>query len=212
MYCTVEDIRSEGVTEEQADDAKITELINLSCNYIDTMTGQWFEPREKTLRLDGRGGKILKLPVFLIEDYSVTVSGEEIKDYVLYNRIVPPDYRFYPKIYRNQGWRKGILNISIHGLWGYVDLADGGGYVTPPLIKRAAMKLALYNFPDLGDKDAQEEKRLSGLLQSETTDGHSYSLNGEILKAMYENSLTGDSEIDGIISQYTRYSMELAIV
>ncbi|MBR1602724.1 MAG: hypothetical protein IJ667_04720 [Synergistaceae bacterium] len=208
MYCSIEDIRNEGVTEEQADDAKLESLIKLACNYIDTMTGQFFEPREQVLRLDGRGGKILRLPVFLIEAYSVIVSGEEISDYVLYNRMSD---RFYPKIYRNQGWRKGILNISVQGLWGYVDKAETG-YATPELIKRAAMKLALYNFPDLGDKEAQEEKALSGLLQSETTDGHSYSLNGEILKAMYENSLTGDAEIDGIINQYTRYSMELAVV
>ena len=196
------------MTEEQADDAKIESLIKLACNYIDTMTGQFFEPREQVLRLDGRGGKILRLPVFLIEAYSVIVSGEEISDYVLYNRMSD---RFYPKIYRNQGWRKGILNISVQGLWDYVDKAETG-YATPELIKRAAMKLALYNFPDLGDKEAQAEKALSGLLQSETTDGHSYSLNGEILKAMYENSLTGDAEIDGIINQYTRYSMELAVV
>ncbi|MBR1602765.1 MAG: hypothetical protein IJ667_04940 [Synergistaceae bacterium] len=208
MYCSIEDIRNEGVTDEQADDAKLENLIKLACNYIDTMTGQFFEPREQVLRLDGRGGKILRLPVFLIEAYSVIVSGEEISDYVLYNRMSD---RFYPKIYRNQGWRKGILNISVQGLWGYVDKAETG-YATPELIKRAAMKLALYNFPDLGDKEAQAEKALSGLLQSETTDGHSYSLNGEILKAMYENSLTGDAEIDGIINQYTRYSMELAVV
>ena len=74
------------------------------------------------------------------------------------------------------------------------------------------MKLALYNFPDLGDSEAQAEKALSGLLQSETTDGHSYSLNGEILKAMYENSLTGDAEIDGIIKRYTMPKMGLALV
>ena len=208
MYCTIEDIRAAGVTEEQADDAKLESLIKLACNYIDTMTGQFFEPREQIVRLDGRGGKILRLPVFLIDAYSVIVSGEEISDYVLYNRMSD---RFYPKIYRNQGWRKGILNISVQGLWGYVDKAETG-YATPELIKRAAMKLALYNFPDLGDSEAQAEKALSGLLQSETTDGHSYSLNGEILKAMYENSLTGDAEIDGIINQYTRYSMELAVV
>ena len=208
MYCTIEDIRNEGVTDEQADDAKLESLIKLACNYIDTMTGQFFEPREQVLRLDGRGGKILRLPVFLIEAYSVIVSGEEISDYVLYNRMSD---RFYPKIYRNQGWRKGILNISVQGLWGYVDKAETG-YATPELIKRAAMKLALYNFPDLGDKEAQEEKALSGLLQSETTDGHSYSLNGEILKAMYENSLTGDAEIDGIIKRYTMPKMGLALV
>ena len=211
MYCSIEDIRNEGVTDEQADDAKLESLIKLACNYIDNTTGQFFEPREQVLRLDGRGGKILCLPVFLIEVYSVVVSGVEVDDYVLYNRIVPPDDRFYPKIYRAQGWRSGILNISVQGLWGYVDKVETG-YVTPELIKRAAMKLALYSFPDLGDKEAQEEKRLAGVLQSETTDAHSYELSNEVLQAMYSNSLTGDAEIDGIIKRYTMPKMGLAIV
>ena len=211
MYCSIEDIRGEGVTDEQADDAKLEGLIKLACNYIDTMTGQFFEPREQVLRLDGRGGKVLPLPVFLIDAYSVTVSGEVIDDYVLYNRITPADDRFYPKIYRSAGWRKGILNIEVFGLWGYVDKAETG-YATPELIRRAAMKLALFNFPDLGDAEAQEERRLAGLLQSETTDSHSYSLNGDILKSIYENSLTGDAEIDGIITRYMMPKMGLAVV
>ncbi len=211
MYCTIEDLRGEGVTEEQADDEKLSGLIALASGYMDKMTGQWFEPREDTVRLDGRGGKFLPLPVFLIEDYGIKVSGEQIKDYVLYNRFPPADDRLYPKIYRALGWRKGILNIEIHGLWGYVD-KTAAGYIAPPLIKRAVMKLALYNFPDLGDKEAQEEKALSGLLQSETTDGHSYELANGVLQAMYENSLTGDAEIDGIIERYTLPKMGLAIV
>ena len=64
MYCSVEDLRACGVTDEQADDAKLESLIKLSCGYIDTMTRQWFEPRELEIKLDGHGGKILKLPVF----------------------------------------------------------------------------------------------------------------------------------------------------
>ena len=79
MYCTIADFRAEGVTEGQASDAKLIGLISLAGNYIDRMTGQWFEPRKKTVKLDGNGGIILPLPVFLIElPESVTVDGEEV--------------------------------------------------------------------------------------------------------------------------------------
>ena len=208
-YCEIADIRAEGITEEQMTDDQVSQLIALACNYIDKVTGQWFELRQKTIKLDGRGGQVLQLPVFLINCDEIQADGIPIDDYVLFNRISPEDDRNYPKIYRRLRWPKGIQNIQVQGEWGYVE-EDGS---TPLLIKRAAVKLFLYNFlPALGDSEAQAEKALSGLLQSETTDGHSYSLNGEILKAMYENSLTGDAEIDGIINQYTRYSMELAVV
>ncbi len=213
MYCTVEDIRAEGVTEEQASDAKLTGLIALAGNYIDRMTGQWFEPREKTVRLNGTGGEVLPLPVFLIDmPEIVMVDGEEVTNYILYNRFPPADDRFYPKMHRKSRWTKGVLNVEIKGLWGFVDEDGSGGYMTPPLIKRAVMKLALYNFPDLGDSEAQEEKALRGALISETTDGHSYSLSDSVVSALASSSLTGDSEIDSIIKQYTIAPIRMAIV
>ena len=213
MYCSIEDIRAEGVTEEQASDARLSELIGLACGYIDRMTGQWFEPREKTLRLDGTGGEVLPLPVFLIERPEiVTADGVEIADYVLYNRFPPADDRGYPKMYRKTRWPKGVLNVEVKGLWGYVDEDARGGYFTPPLIKRAAMKLALYNFPSLGDAEAQEEKALRGSLLKETTDGHSYELAADVLAAMASDAITGDTEIDGILKQFTFARIRMAIV
>lgn len=213
MYCTVEDIRAEGVTEEQASDEKLTGLIVLAGNYIDRMTNQWFEPREKTVVLDGHGGVILPLPVFLIElPESVTIDNKEVVGYVLYNRFPPADDRGYPKMYRMAGWAKGFQNIAIKGLWGYVDEDGSGGYMTPPLIRRACLKLALYNFPDLGDREAQEEKSLRGALKSERTDGHEYELSDDVLEAIASNSITGDTEIDQIIRQYTMAPIRMAIV
>lgn len=213
MYCTVEDIRAEGVTEDQASDEKLTGLITLAGNYIDRMTRQWFEPREKTVVLDGNGGVILPLPVFLIKlPESLTIDCEEATGYVLYNRFPPADDRSYPKMYRQSRWAKGVQNIVIKGLWGYVDEDGSGGYTTPSLIRRAVMKLALYNFPDLGDAEAQQEKAQRGALLSETTDGHSYSLSDRVLSAMSSSTFTGDSEIDQTISQFMMAPIRMAIV
>lgn len=204
-YCKVDDLRAEGVSEENYTDEQLENLIADSCEFIDRVTGQWFELRTKSIRLDGRGGKILILPVFLYEVYSLKVNHEEIDDYVLYNRM---EDRAYPKIFRCAGWPRGRLNVEVSGQWGYVE--DDG--FTPSAIKRAAMKLALYNFPALNDSEAQEEKSLRGLLVSETTDGHSYMLSDSAVAEAYSEAITGDAEIDGILKRYMRSRFKIAVV
>ena len=211
-YCEIADIRAEGITEEQMTDDQVSQLIALACNYIDKVTGQWFELRQKTIKLDGRGGQVLQLPVFLINCDEIQADGIPIDDYVLFNRISPEDDRNYPKIYRRLRWPKGIQNIQVQGEWGYVE-EDGS---TPLLIKRAAVKLFLYNFlPALGDSEAQEEKNLRGKIKSETTDGHSYTLSdsASVSSSVSGNSLsTGDSEIDGILKYYMKPRFTMAII
>lgn len=203
-YCTVEDLRAEGVSEEEYTDEQLEDLIAASCEFIDRVTGQWFELREKSIRLDGRGGQNLVLPVFLFEAYSVKVGCEEIDDYVLYNRM---EDRAYPKIFRCAGWPRGRLNVEVSGQWGYVE-EDG---LPPSAIRRAAMKLALYHFPALTDSEAQEENAIRGLLVSETTDGHSYTLSDSAIAEAYSGAITGDAEIDGILKRYMRSRFRIAV-
>ena len=124
------------------------------------------------MRLDGRGGKNLVLPVFAYSVDYVKVDGEEINDYVLYNRM---EDRTYPKIFRGSGWPKGKLNVEVAGKFGYVE-EDG----STPL----AIKLAI-----LSSNEAPDERNLRGLLLSETTDGHSYALS----ESAVTSSITGDS-------------------
>ncbi|MDR1648879.1 MAG: hypothetical protein LBR71_01345 [Synergistaceae bacterium] len=212
MYCTPEDLRQEGVTEEQANDERLADLCFLVGQYIEVMVGQWFEPRAKTLRLDGSGGKILALPVFLIEPQLVKSNGVPVNDYTLYNRIAPEDDRSYPKIRREAGWPKGNLNIEIGGVWGYVDEDGDGGYITPPLIRLAAKKLAIMQTPLLGDTAAQEEKVTRGMIASETTDGHSYTLDRNLQTLLASRQFTGDAEIDQILERYSKQRIGLGLI
>lgn len=204
-YCTVEDIRAEGVSEEDYTDEQLERLIAASCEFIDRVTGQWFELRDKTLRLDGRGGQNLILPVFLYEADCVKVGLDYVDDFVLYNRM---EDRVYPKMFRCLGWPKGRLNIEVSGKWGYVE-EDG---TTPSAIRRAAMKLAMYHFPALSDAEAQQEKNLQGLLTSETTDGHSYQLSDAAVSELASGAITGDTEIDGTLKHYMCSRFRIAIV
>jgi len=203
-YCSVQDLRAEGLDEEKYSDEKLEKLVKLSCDFIDKVTGQFFEPRELTLRLDGRGGRILVLPYPLINAEFIEIDGEVISDFVIYNRL---EDRPYPKIYRDKRWPKGKLNITVKGTWGYVE-EDGS---TPEDIKRISRKLAIYNFPDLSDTEAQEDRNLRGLLVSETTDGHSYKLAEDSVNNLYSGSITGDTEIDGILRAYSRSKLRLGI-
>ena len=204
-YCTVDDIRAEGISEEDYSDEHLERLIAISCGFIDRITGQWFDLREKIIRIDGRGGQNLVLPVFLYAADYVKIGLDYIDDYVLYNRM---EDRTYPKIFRCSGWPRGRLNIEVSGQWGYVD-EDGA---TPSAIKWAAMKLAMYNFPALSDTEAQEEKNLRGLLVSETTDGHSYTLSNEATSSRNSEAITGDAEIDQILKSYMRSRFRMAVV
>lgn len=208
-YCEVPDIRAEGITPDDIDATQLTKLISLACDYIDRVTGQWFEPREKVIKFDGRGGQYLVLPVFLIRAEYIRIDNVPVNDYVLYNRISPEDDRRYPRVYRELKWPKGIQNIQIKGKWGYVE-EDGS---TPQLIKRAAMKLALYQFPMLGNSEAVSEKTMSGKLKLERTDGHEYELFEDSSSSSSGLSLTtGDDEIDGILKYYMRPRFSMAIV
>ena len=200
-YCTVEDLRAEGLEDS---DENLERQIKLSCEFIDRITGQFFEAREQIIRLDGRGGKNLLLPYPVIEVEYIKVNAELISDYVIYNRLEDRDY---PKIFRSSKWPEGRLNISIKGTWGYVE-EDGS---TPVSIKRIAKKLAMYNFPALIDKEAQTEKNTNGLLISETTDGHSYELASDAVTSAYNGAITGDAEIDSILKFYMRSRLRLGI-
>lgn len=203
MYCAPDDLRCEGVSTEQASDERLIELCELAGRYIEVMTGQWFEPREKTLRIDGSGGEILPLPLFLIRADFVRCHGQSVEDYTLYNRIAPEDDRDYPRLKRRSRWSKGDLNIEIKGLWGYVDEGADGSFVTPVLVRQAAKKLVIMQLPLLGDVAAQEEKLVRGMLTSETTDGHSYTLDRSLANLISEVKFTGDMEIDQILSRYS---------
>ena len=194
-YCTVQDIRDEGITQEQATDARLTALIDLATAYIDGITRQSCEPRTMTITVDGTGRQTIFLPVFAIEVTTVIVDGEAVTDFKVYNRFFPDD-RHNPKIYREVGWPKGRQNVVITGTWGFVDKV-GTDYQTPALIRQAAKRLVIREIPLLGDADGQEDRKRARIV-SETTDGHSYTLE----RLVGSLDLTGDTDIDGVLELF----------
>lgn len=210
MYCGVEDIRREGVTTEDATDERLAELCGLASNYIDVMTGRWFEPRVRTIKMDGNGGAVLPLPHFLIAAESVRCSGNPVTDFVLYDE---PEDRDYPKLHRKRGWVRGARNVEVCGTWGYVDFNADGTYATPPLIRTAARRLVLLELASSsGDGSIDAAREMRGLLVEETTDGHSYKLDRSLTTLCVDKVYTGDLEIDQILERFSAFSMGLGLI
>jgi hypothetical protein len=200
MYCDINDLRMEGVLEATVDDAGLARRIRAACAKIDLWTGLWFEARQKTFFLDGRGGRLLDLDIPAIALTGVSVDGENIP--LASVRIVDEGY----SLLLQPGWRRGLRNIEISGTFGVVVPSDEtpGEYETPSPIVEVAKRLTLREIVPLTDGSAQEEMRIAGRIVSETTDGHSYTLanTADTTVTGAYGSWTGDPFIDSILMSY----------
>lgn len=190
MYVTHDEMQKEGI---DAPSARLDNTIALAQNYIELMTGQFFELKTMTMKFDG-GKKVLFLPVFAYSLTGITIDGDSLDedDYTLYNRFTPDD-RFNPKVIFKTKPVSGNLNIELTGEFGFVE-SDGS---TPEQIKKVCKKLVIHEIPQLTD-DAGNDYLDRSRIVEEDTDGHSYRLS-EIVGT---GQFTGDPEIDRILSSY----------
>lgn len=102
-YALVADLREEGVTPGDASDARLARLIGLASQYIDRVTGRFFQPRTMTLTLDGSGGRILPLghPIIAVSSVKMFV-GMFAQFGVL--PVIPSFFRIY-----NRHLAQGLL-------------------------------------------------------------------------------------------------------
>lgn len=114
-YCTVQDLRDQGVPSSGVGaktDAELQVLIARASRMVDFYTGRFFEPRSLVLRLDGTGrrGLLLGHPIVsvsgirLVAQDFLTASDIEVDlaDVRVYNRhlsgLLAPDDRENPRI------------------------------------------------------------------------------------------------------------------
>ncbi len=108
---TVQEIRDEGVTVSEASDPRVQAAIDEVDVELEELTGNFFEVRTLTYKLDGRGHSILKLPAPCISITSVKILNPDgtlfdtlvAADYYVFNRHLTqrlrnPDDRRYPRI------------------------------------------------------------------------------------------------------------------
>ena len=67
MYITIKELLNEGA---KGNKDRLQEAIILAQEYIEKITGQYFEKKERPYYFDGNNQKILHLPIFCLEiDY-----------------------------------------------------------------------------------------------------------------------------------------------
>jgi hypothetical protein len=216
MYCTVADLKAEGMAVDgAAAKARAERLIRVAANWFEEATGQWFESRafsaEAPMLLDGSGTEVLDLEVPIITITSVVLDDVELDAdyYVVYNRRVPDD-RIRPKIVLASTstsssvltggagvWTKGNQNVELSGTFGYTDLI-GGAAAVPDLVKQVLMYLVGREMPELCAAGGQMTRRLARA-KSEATDDHSYTLDD---LAASGGGPTGDAYVDRIVELY----------
>jgi hypothetical protein len=111
-YALVSDLREEGITVDQASDARLLRLIRRASAFIERVTGRFFEPRRQRLLVDGHGGRALHLSQPIIAVRSIEIfpvfglgSSLPVETDLLriYNRhlsegLLMPDDRDNPKL------------------------------------------------------------------------------------------------------------------
>ena len=113
VYALVSDLRAEGVSVADATDGRLARLLRLAAQYVDRVTGRFFEARAMTMTLDGSGGRaqLLGHPIIAIRDVKLTLAlpaalGElsvEPSYFRVYNRhltqgLLEPDDRENPRL------------------------------------------------------------------------------------------------------------------
>lgn len=231
-YCTVQDLRDEGVTPEIASDLVLSRRIQLASNFIERATGQWFTPRSLLLKLDGRGGPMLlfNIPIISVASVALAVSyatpslspvdNESLRVYNrhLTQRLTAPDDRADPKIelidtfdqavrFAGVGGRivfpRGQQNVVVDGVFGYTEFdANSEVGVTPFLINHVCKLIVMRELPKLVNVADRSEAAERYRLVSERTRDQAYVL--EPLGVRVGGLFTGDPAIDNILASFMR--------
>lgn len=228
-YVTLADIRNEGFGEALVTDAQIAQAAWIATTLIDRATSQWFEPRRRQFRLDGRGTPdlFLGIPIIGLLDVQVGLPPALVvprtRDSIaIYNRhltqgLLTPDDRNNPRVGYAAGdgrWTRGTQNVYLDGYFGHTEsgpddavgeTAPGSQYPvafgrTPALIHHAAILLTVQLMWGLAGGRGEEFRTRSRVV-SESTRDQSYTL-APLSAADAEFGITGNVEVDGILALF----------
>jgi hypothetical protein len=222
VYATVAELRDEGVTPAMASDSRLARLVDEASAAIDRVTGWFFEPRDRTLRLSGRGTSTLELPIPPIAIARLELAYEadatpawpaaawaavsrpfDASTMVVVGAPLGPTFDG-ARITLRHGLRfpRGRGNVVVEGVWGYTEEDGTPQGRTPLAIRRACMLLVLRNVAPLAD-DAAFEARARWRIVEERTRDQSYRLDPSRTRVPV---LTGDPDVDLLLAPYVRPS------
>jgi len=234
QYCTISDIRDEGVSAAQYSDARVSMAISLASQQIEMFTGRWFEPRSLDFLADGRNARSIHLEQPIIEISNVYVGTVEISltDLIIYNRhmtgLTNPDDRENPRIELFQtfgydfasvggtGCRwfpQGQQNVRVVGTFGYTDYDGTVTGKIPLMIRHACKLIALRELAGAASPDASDVASEWKTAYRKTRDqqvGFFVPTAGSTVRSVI-GIFTGDPRIDTILARYRRPSQIRAV-
>lgn len=212
-YCTVEDIRDEGVTEDELTDERAGALIVGWSAWFERMTGNFFEEQELTLDFDGDGSRVLWLPVPIITCTALYINDDftnarAATEYTVYNARGPVvDDRRNPRIKLKAAasanffsssagvFSIGDRNQRVVGTFGYTE-ADGS---VPSPVKRAIIILIIATKELINDDSI--DQLLVGKITEEVTDRHRIKY-ADLYDRIQKWAPTGITEVDAALAAY----------
>jgi|WetSurMetagenome_2_1015567.scaffolds.fasta_scaffold104444_2 hypothetical protein len=200
MYASVADLRAEGVTTSEVDDARLALLIRECTALIDRACGWWFEPRTVGFVLSGRGSRFLELPVPPITLSSLSLDGtalsvESPNCRILGDSVTGPSCTIKHIVV----FRRGRDNVEVSGSFGYVDHDASGAVIVPDSVRRACMMLVIDRVPRLGSSDASALRDRWRILKEETRDQ-----SVTYAERQQSVSATGNPDVDQLLSIYRK--------
>jgi hypothetical protein len=231
-YTTVAAMRAAGVKPKTIKAGALRDLIVLASAYVEHFTGRYFVPQAKDALFDGTGGRGIQVnePIIalsraeiLLASFEASGDGIDPTAIRVYNRhltqgLLDPDDRENPKIeFYIHGdspgstsfahdfvWTKGRQNIQLDGVWGYTDPNGTPLGKTPALIEHAAKLLVMRNLAPLGDVDKRQDAQNAWRLTELRTRDQQIKYGFESNRGAMVGGMTGDPEIDSILTRYTR--------
>lgn len=226
------EIRDEGFTTAMISDARGLTLIGVVTRMVERWTKRFFEPRYRTVTLDGSSGPTLFLqdPIVALDSARIDKELVDADTYQVFNRhlaegLTSPDDRDNPRISFQKITRiiqrldvdnrpvaaraifwPGPRNVQLSGLFGFTDPSDDLPVgETPVMIKRVTMMLLARELPGIGNIDDRQEASQPAPNNLRTRD-QSVIFNDDrsvLVKTGTVGEFTGDPGIDDIIAQYT---------
>jgi len=222
---TLQEVRDEGFSSARYSDQRVTDSIELVTDYVEELTGNFFEPRTLTLKLDGDRTPTLLLPYPIISITQVK-DREEVIDLAglkVYNRHlsglrVLPDDRKNPKIeydldefpynastfFGGGVFSRGVQNITVVGDFGYRDYDPGDATGKVPTLLKRALFLLLPRYLEQAATSEGKAAWSASVKKRTKTRSMECEEGGAIVMGNVMGSLTGNWEIDQILSKFTR--------
>lgn len=233
-YCLLADLRDEGFAATGVggvSDVRALGLIRKVSTFVERWTRRFFEPRYRTITLDGARGpsQWLQDPVIALDSARIEGDLVDPTTYRVFNRhiaegLTDPDDRENPRVtfsritrvlsevntydrpfYNRQVWWPGPRNVQLAGLFGYTDPdPDLPAGSTPEMIRHVTMLLFAREALPLADGDGRTDAQNAFRVDSIRTRDQSvtYGADRMQLTAKGANEFTGDPAIDDIIAMY----------